>query len=158
MSTSTRTVTINAAFLQEIKDDSYELRQLLLRADMLVATPVQGVAFAQAAAPLLEELCDQLALHFALEEAYGYFDDAIDVAPQLSHRSEVLRSQHAAMYRQLCGLLEAVEQLRYQEHHRPQVHDLIATYTAFRRALAEHESRETEIILEAFDDEIGGGD
>jgi len=35
----------------------------------------------------LSELRDQLALHFALEEAYGYFDEPLHVAPQLAEKA-----------------------------------------------------------------------
>ena len=55
---------------------------------------------------LLIELQDQLALHFALEEAYGYFDDPIWVAPHISDLAESLRAEHVALYSELCDLAE----------------------------------------------------
>jgi hypothetical protein len=45
---------------------------------------------------LLEALCDQSALHFSLEEAYGYFEDANHVAPQLGEQAETLTRHEAA--------------------------------------------------------------
>ena len=85
--TMTGTVTVNAAFLQEIKEVDQELWSLLGDLRHRCQRPI---------APgqcrlLIDKLCqlrDQLALHFSLEEAYGYFDDPVEVAPQLSRQAE----------------------------------------------------------------------
>jgi hypothetical protein len=82
VSTLTSTVTVNAAFLQEIKEVNHELWQLLADLRHRCQRPMAPGSCRS----LVEKLCqlrDQLALHFALEEAYGYFEDPVDVAPQL---------------------------------------------------------------------------
>src|SRR5262245_65894974 len=106
--TGAATVTVNAAFLQEIKEVNQEL--WMLQADL-------RHRFQRPVAPghcrfLVDKLCllrDQLALHFSLEEAYGYFDDPVDVAPQLSRAADRLRSAHKGLYLAVCGLVERSE-------------------------------------------------
>ncbi len=115
MVTAQRTLTINAAFLLEIKEDNRELRQLLDDCAALLARPHGAGVELRRAAQLLGNLRDQLAMHFSLEEAYGYFDDAIDVAPRLSRQAEALRSQHPRLFVALCDLVEEAEQLLYHE-------------------------------------------
>ncbi|CAN0480488.1 unnamed protein product, partial [Hapterophycus canaliculatus] len=56
---------------------------------------------------LFADLRDQLALHFGLEEAYGYFDLAIDSDAELSICANTLRSQHAGLFEEARHLAEA---------------------------------------------------
>src|SRR6187401_724617 len=101
----TATLTVNAAFLQEIKEVNQELWSLLADLRHRCQRPI---------APshcrlLIDRLCqlrDQLALHFSLEEAYGYFDDPLDAAPQLGHRAEQLRGEHRDLYGDFCDVIE----------------------------------------------------
>ena len=93
MTTAQRTLTINAAFLQEIKDDNRELKQLLDDCAERLAHASTGHVDPKRLVGSLARLRDQVALHFALEEAYGYFDDAIDVAPRSAARPK--RSAHS---------------------------------------------------------------
>ena len=108
--TLTGTVTVNAAFLQEIKEVNQELWSLLSELRHRCQRPV---------APgqcrlLIDKHCqlrDQLALHFSLEEAYGYFEDPVDVAPQLGRKAEELRGEHKGLYLDLCDLIERAERM-----------------------------------------------
>src|SRR5262245_65898850 len=110
--TSTGTVTVNAAFLQEIKEVNQELWTLLADLKHRCQRPI---------APgqcrlLIDKLCqlrDQLALHFSLEEAYGYFDDPVEVAPQFSRSAEQLRGDHKQIYVELRDLFERAAQTYY---------------------------------------------
>src|SRR5687768_9654604 len=103
--TSTGTVTVNAAFLEEIKEVNQELWQLLGDLRHRCQRPV---------APghcrlLIDKLCqlrDQLALHFALEEAYGYFENPVEVAPQLSRAAGRLLEEHKTLYLDFCDIAE----------------------------------------------------
>ncbi len=74
MLTTTGTLGVNAAFLQEIKADGRELRQLFVRADVAMGDQRPPAHHSRQIVEILHCLCDQLALPFALEEAYGYFD------------------------------------------------------------------------------------
>ncbi len=81
---TTSTVTINAAFLQEIKEVNQDLWKLLDEVKHLCGDAHYVQLQGRLVVDRIGELRDQLAMHFALEEAYGYFDDPIRVAPRLS--------------------------------------------------------------------------
>src|SRR5687767_2315396 len=101
--TATSTVTVNAAFLQEIKEVNQELWQLLAELHHRCIRPISP-GQCKTLIDRLSELRDNLALHFALEEAYGYFEDPVHVAPQLSNRVEALRAEHKTLYCEFCRL------------------------------------------------------
>ena len=86
--TKTRGLTINAAFLKDIKDDNRDLKNLLDKILPLAQHPQTAANHWPELIGLFSDLCDQLALHFSLEEAYGYFEDAVGSAPQLSSSAE----------------------------------------------------------------------
>ena len=155
MFTRTGTVTVNAAFLQEIKEDGRELQELLDRAcetfstERLVETPRRRLV------ELLSRLCDQIAMHFALEEAYGYFDDAIDIAPGLSTQADSLRVEHERLFLDLCDIVEQAEQLLYHERSRGVLGKLGQRFGTFYQDLMDHEARENDLIVLSFDDDLG---
>ena len=156
MAIAAHTVAINAAFLQEIKDDHHELRQLMHHVQAMFERPVWMTTEHGRLVDLLGKLRDQLAMHFSLEEAFGYFEDAITVAPHLSKRAENLRAQHARLYSDLSTLAERAESLF--DGDTDLIADLADGYRVFALGFIEHESRESELILEAFNSDIGTGD
>ena len=157
MSVLLRTVTVNAAFLREIKEDSLELRRLL--AQLREAAGGYSLSAApRLPLPLLEEVRDQLALHFSLEEAYGYFDDPVAVAPQLGHWAETLRGQHADLFREFVDLVEAAEMLRRHEAGASNAASIAARCRLFLDRLERHEAAENDLLMEAFAADIGVGD
>ena len=156
---SSRTVAINAAFLQEIKLDNTTLRGLLESIRRLVGQSWTKQAQATRFTLLLGELRDQLAMHFTLEEAFGYYEDAVAQAPQLCERAQVLRGQHAELFTELCMLVDEAEEsvVSYLPLERWS-HRQIVAFRRFDRRLREHEQDETELIFAAFDDDLGVGD
>lgn len=155
--TITSTVTVNAAFLQEIKEDNRELRQLLDKTGEMVARPPQTMRPRQVV-DLMQRLRDQLAMHFALEEAYGYFDDAVSAAPRLSAEAKELRGQHATMFMELCQIVERAEKLLYHEAPGTIWPRIGKDFAAWFQRLMQHERREVALVLTAFNDDIGVGD
>jgi Hemerythrin HHE cation binding domain len=153
-----RTLTINAAFLQEIKDDNRELRHLLEGCAALLARPDPVGVDLKRLAKVLGSLRDQLAMHFALEEAYGYFDDAIDVAPRLSRLATLLKAQHPTLFLELCGIVEQSEQLMYHETASSAAEGLAREFAEFQARFLEHEAEENALIMQEVNEEIGGGD
>lgn len=153
--TATSTVTINPAFLQEIKEVNKELWQLLAELRNRCQRPISP-SHCRLLVDRVCELRDQLALHFALEEAYGYFDDPIAAAPRLSHQAEMLRVEHKELYGEFSSLVDHAERMFYD--------GLLATlalwigprFLEFDARLRDHESRENDLIFEAFDDDLGG--
>jgi len=158
MATVTSTVTVNAAFLQEIKEDNVELTELLERTTAMTQLRRWTHAEANRFYDHLADLRDRLATHFALEEAYGYFEDAISVAPRLAEEAESLRSQHEAMFSELCDIVELAERVRYHETRLAKFHEVLQRFARFHERLKTHEEAEADLILAAFNDDIGVGD
>ncbi len=157
MVTATKSITINIAFLQEIKEDSQDFRLLLGRTHDLLSAPHIHVA-RRKLVDLLAELRDQLALHFALEEAYGYFEDAVAAEPRLSRRAGALRAEHRQLFLELCNLEDQSERWLYHEATANLLKQIAAGFHSFHQRLLDHESRENDLILEALAEEIGEGD
>jgi hypothetical protein len=158
MTTITGTLTVNAAFLQEIKEDAREFRQLLCQAVDLLGPSQMPTADLRQVADVLGRLRDQLALHFTLEEAFGYFEDALDAAPQLSQRAEALRSEHQTLFVDLCAIVDLAERMVYGRTGAEDRTELGRMFHRFRVDIALHESREHDLILAALNDDIGCGD
>ena len=104
-------VAINAAFLQEIKDINAALDRDVHRLERLSHCPSVIRNHALAFVGQLESFRDDLAMHFALEEFFGYLDDPLEVEPRLCEQADKLQGEHSVMYRQLCGLVEAAQSL-----------------------------------------------
>lgn len=158
MAIAAGTLTVNAAFLQEIKEDNHRLRELLQESAELFNGAALHEPPVRKIVEMLSELRDQLALHFSLEEAYGYFEDALEVAPQLSEQAQQLRSQHGALFVELCRMVEQAEQWLYEETSGDVWTALRKKFGRFQHHLREHESQETAIIMDAFGNDVGVGD
>ena len=155
---ATRTVTVNAAFFQEIKEVDQELLRLLANARRMCLDPTSIHTAPRRFIGLVEQLRDQLALHFALEEAYGYFDDPVYVAPRLCQQAERLRAEHADLYVMVVDVSESAERLVEQIRRDCLVRDVVRQFCDFHEALRQHEALENELILQEYDDDIGVGD
>jgi len=158
MLTGQRTVTLNVAFLQEIKEENRELRQLLAECADAVRKPIGGPRETKRLVDQFVLLRDQLAMHFALEEAYGYFEDAIEVAPQLSVRAMQLRDEHRQLFLQLSGVVDDAEQLLYHEHRNGRRYDIATEFVQFHAQFQDHEARENALIQRMMNEELGCGD
>jgi hypothetical protein len=151
------TVTVNAAFFREIKEVNEELWKVFAQLRDLAHQPL----VADQHRALLDQLAaarDQLAMHFALEEAYGYFDEPVEVAPQLSRRASQLRAEHKDLYVQLCQVVERAEQLFYADQPSALCEWFGPAFSAFDARLHHHEAQEHELIVEAYDADLGVGD
>lgn len=154
--TTTRRLTVNAAFLKDIKDDNRELKTLLDRIYPLSEHCQTATNHWVELIELVGLLRDQLALHFTLEEAYGYFEEAVVSAPQLSATAELLRSQHAKLFATIRDLADSA--LEISPEHSEHVSRFLNRLDRFRQSLETHEEAELKLILEALDDDIGVGD
>jgi len=155
---TTATVALNPAFLQEIKEDHQDLWRLLCTMRNLAANEHFNTHVVRRWADLLADLRDRLAMHFALEEAYGYFEDAIDVAPRLSEAAIALRDQHRELYVACCDLADAADALAHRHHHAADCERIVEAFLAFEADLTRHERTENDLIQKAFTDEIGAAD
>ncbi|MGI9471075.1 MAG: hemerythrin domain-containing protein [Rubripirellula sp.] len=154
--TKTRGLSINAAFLKDIKDDNHDLKILLDKILPLSQHLQTATNHWPELISLIADLRDQLALHFSLEEAYGYFDDAVGSAPQLSVTAECLRSQHPKLFARIRDLSDT--SLEVAADSSEQIDRFLRDFKCFREAFESHEEDELKLILDAMDDDIGVGD
>ena len=154
--TTVRQLTVNAAFLKDIKDDNRDLKLLMDKIRPLRTPLPTALNHWPELIRLFADLRDQLAMHFSLEEAYGYFDDAIVTAPRLNVTAECLKGQHSALFQQICELADqALELPADSEEH---IAKFLKRFDQFQAAFQKHEEAELALILDAMDDDIGVGD
>lgn len=153
-----KTVTINAAFLADVKDLHQELWDGLHELQRMCSMPIslEGKCFEFVGR--LSDLRDKLAFQFSVEEAYGYFDDPAFCCPTYAKRSGELMQQHRDLYVEIDRITEQAENLL-------SVRDLAALTTvipvafeAFAKKLQTHESEETQLMHDGLMQDIGGGD
>jgi hypothetical protein len=149
---NTRTVTVNAAFLQEIKEVHEELWQLFRDVRQTLSEPLHVPSRRRNLIGQLERLRDQLALQFALEEAYGYFEDPAYVAPRQCEQAGELRAEHRKLYAQLCELVEDAQQWHHDGQWSLFRSRVVAEFAAFDNRFQLHESREHQLIQQQHDD------
>jgi hemerythrin len=147
--------TLNAAFFQEIKEDHQQLKGVLERLRDLINRRLAIENHRREFANLLAELRDQLAFHFTLEEAYGYFEDAVERAPRFHAQAGRLRNQHSQLY-VMCQ--EIAESAAARLASGVELDTLVDQAIAFDRALQAHESAEVSLIMDAINLDVGVGD
>jgi hypothetical protein len=149
-------LTVNAAFLREIKEDNQRLRDLFQEATSLLTSPrrVSGSVLVR----VLWQLRDQLAMHFALESAFGYLADVVEYAPRLCEPAKAMLLEHDELFLELCEIIEAAEVLAYEAYSYQRFVAVAADVFDFHAKFLAHESRENQLIFEALDADIGVGD
>jgi Hemerythrin HHE cation binding domain len=156
MASIVQTITLAPAFMQEIKEDDRRLKQLLSDFRRLVARwPLTQPERLQLAS-LVSDVRDRVAFHFALEEAYGYFEDPVAVAPRLCDRVDSLCAEHGELFADICCILDVFEE---SESGLPA--DFLGVQEMCRGFLYRfdaHEAAENALIVQAFNEDIGVGD
>jgi len=97
-------------------------------------------------------LREELEMHFHSEEAEGFFEQVIDLAPQLMRHTTKLCQDHVRM---LSEIGELVMQASHGDGSDDWWNVMEATFRDFSRALIQHEHRENELLQQAFDEDIG---
>ncbi len=156
-STTTRTVVVNAAFLQEVKDDNVILQDLLATASYLLDPSERCYVRPRDLAELFAQLRDQLATHFSLEEALGYLEDVIVTSPRYCERAFHLRAEHETLYLQIAELADEAYRV-VRSGNSVELPMLLHAFREFCAKLKRHELAEDELILDALYDELGVGD
>lgn len=152
MQTKLKSLTVNPAFLQEIKDSNQELWDTLHAIRQLCDSDHPRAEVAKCLVRLLNELRDHLSLQFALEESYGYLQGTVLVDRRISENAELARSQHCRLFLQLADLCELAEELQYRGFTATEASQLVEQTEAYDRSLQEHERFENELIEIAFYD------
>ena len=101
--------------------------------------------------PRLDTLREQLAAHFQGEEESGLFEQIMEVAPEQAHECQKLCDQHVGLLKQVDELRAAHAEARATPSWGHDVRALLA-------ALADHESRENEILTRALDGSVEAQD
>ena len=149
-------MTINVAFMDEIKSD-FDFRSTLTRTYHLVnQTPDPPP---QSVVRWLIELRDQLETYFALEEFYGYFQQAEIENPVVDRKAKAKTSEHESLYLDLNQVVELAEQIVYHECDDEVNLALVrVALDGFCAGLAKHEEEEMELVMQLCNQEIGVGD
>ena len=150
-------LTLNVAFLADIKEDSVRPRELIeivqTRLDAHRPEAIRRLA------EDLGQLRDELETHFALEEFYGYFESAELSHPQISSRADRLKSQHEVLFLDLCELVELADGASYGETDpRKSIPAIQAGFEKFVQEFNRHEQEEHDLMMRLCNDEIGEGD
>lgn len=155
-SRSTGAITINVAFLREIKEDNVHFQELLeaIRMSLDVGRNVRIRVMAE----LLGRLRDELETHFALEEFFGYFNDANAKNNQVCHAAKKLYDEHQELFLQLNELVEESERLLYKETPSRNKDEIVQGFFAFYDQLKRHEQDEMDLMMRLWNEDIGVGD
>ncbi len=149
-------ITINVPFLKEIKEDSIPVR---VRTRHLEAQLAEQKCSAKEALQNLAQYRDSLETYFALEEFYGYFNNAMITNPIVTPRASELRAEHAELFTMITSLIEAAEQLVYQEQDPAlTLTELSENFRGFASRLESHEQEEMDLMMQLCNEEIGVGD
>ncbi|MBI3448903.1 MAG: hemerythrin domain-containing protein [Acidobacteria bacterium] len=134
------------------------LHHTLNRLDALLNHPPDGERRTEWLADLssrLKELRPGLAEHFGAEEESGLFEEIETQSPAMTPASRRLLAEHGALLRSIDDLVDTIPAV--PPYDIP-FHSLRARARAFTKELAEHESRENEILMRALDDDSGALD
>ena len=146
ISTPVKAITVNPAFLQEIKDSNLSLWQTIDRLEALYTPDEDRARTLNCLVPLLGELRDLLGLQFALEETYGYMEVPTAAAPVNIHLLQDIRSQHCTLYLSVNELAEQAEELQYRGYVSEKVDMLLAEVREFELRFRDHERMEADLI------------
>jgi hypothetical protein len=104
-----QSVVANTDFLGEIEEVHAGLWRRLAELQYHFSRPISLRDESFAFVPQLAELRDQLALDFALKEAYGYLDE--HPSSTMSPQATASRNTHRQLYQHLCDITEDAERL-----------------------------------------------
>lgn len=146
-----KTLVVNPAFLQEIKDSNPDLWHTVHQLRQVCDGDDEPASLSRQLTRLLDGLRDQLALQFSLEESYGYLTVPDAPSQVLAELAICAQSQHGTLYLQLSELAEQSEELQYRGVDPAHLRRLIEQTRRFEAQLREHERIENELIERSFD-------
>ena len=146
----TNTLTVNPAFLQEIKDSNPDLWDTVHQLRQACECEEEPAKTARSLARLLDGLRDHLALQFSLEESYGYLEVPSQPCRAIGELATQTQSQHCALYLRLSELAEQAEELQYRGVEPTQLRKLVQSTQDFDAQLRDHEQTENELIERSF--------
>jgi len=144
---SKTTTSVNAAFLQEVKDHNVQLWSTLRELRNVEAFCVDPIAASAQFVTLISRLRELLSLQFSLEDTYGY----INAAPthfQLpaAVNAAAAKSQHCELYLQIHELCEQAEEAQYRGTISRDLDTFFNLFELLDESLQAHEDAEAELI------------
>jgi len=151
-------VVIGGTTSPQFEEDSLRLRELLHD----VTTSLDGW-FSNARSgrilDLLQALSHQVAVHFALEESSGLLAGSDMAVLELADLAAGLRAEHRALALEIESVVEQAETMvACAAESEPEQRRIVSRIRVFCHKLQRHERRENELLLQAYDEDIGVGD
>jgi iron-sulfur cluster repair protein YtfE (RIC family) len=103
---------------------------------------------------LLESLLERTTGHFQDEESYGLFEDLVRRTPQRAATIRELRAEHAVLLARLKQLRQHVQ----GELGPDDWQQLEQGFREFANVLCHHETRENELLIDAYEQDLGDQD
>ena len=150
---------VTSAIQHDIQRDYRELKSLLAEAsNCLLATTCDPEKYSpRQVVTTLRRLQHRLAMHFTLEEAFGYGEEEMSRAPWLSIRAAELRAEHDEIFARLKAIVRTSERL-LADGEASLLKSLCTSFENFVIDLHVHENQEADLLLSLFDDDVGVGD
>lgn len=145
-------------YIRQVEHEHRELESLLRRLDDALlqgASEGWNLRATERALELLIALQDHLKYHFAQEEAGGYLEEALSVAPRFSHQADQLLRQHPML---AAMIADAIDEARRHLDDPPHWLMIEAAITEMLKKLKAHEAGENRILEEAFNTDLGLAD
>jgi Hemerythrin HHE cation binding domain len=150
---------MSTASVPQIEEDHFRMSELLRNVQALLDDGSFFNGHSLQAVELLKGLSRQLTVHFALEETYDSFAGPDAVALELAGLADALRSEHRALAREFDGVVEQAELLAAcAAGSEPDQRRVATRIRVFCHRLREHERRENELLLQAYEEDVGVGD
>lgn len=137
---------------ERIRQEHEELRKLLgtiHRAVSNRATGDTGVAH------LLSKLSERLRAHFVEEESGGFFTELAERTPRLTRKLDSLCVEHSQL---LSEAIELAEESKHCDGTDAWWDTMAADYQHFSKQLMHHESEETKVLQQSYNEDIGEQD
>lgn len=141
-----KTVGVNAAFLQEIKDSHPDLGHVIHEVRATCHAALSPGETAKRLTNLLHDLRDCLAMQFALEETYGYIENVQTMPNSVTGMAERARNEHCSLYLEISSLCEQAEELQYRGFAAEHAGELTEATERFDARLIRHERLEAELV------------
>ncbi len=149
----------SASVRSDLRRNHRELNDLLVLASDCLdsATSQQTAHTSLQIVQTFRRLQNRLAMHFTLEEAFGYGEDEFNQAPWLSERAAMLRAEHDVIFARFKAIVRSSERL-LEDCEVSLVESISMKFETFLIDLRVHENREADLLLSIFDDDLGVGD
>jgi hypothetical protein len=148
---ATALLSVNPAFLQEIKDSNPDYWESVKRLQHICHSHDDPTVQCRNFVKELDHLRDTIALQFSLEESYGYIaiGDRRDLSASelpISEKTTQTLAEHPGLYMSLSELTEWAEELQYRGVEFRTLRELNQRVMDFILQLQAHERDEAELI------------